>query len=70
MRAFAYTKEIECKLLSLQILGTVAKLDTVSDVLKKLKAPVTSILAVSMNQSSVLLRQAAVKVRNDWFLVE
>lgn len=71
MRAFAKQEKLEVvtKLLSLQILDIVARMDPNGNVLKQITPSVVSILGVAMNHPSAVLRHATVEVRNTWFLV-
>ena len=72
MRTFAVggdensTPDVVVKLLGLQILESIPRLNGARDELLALKPVVLSILAFAMNHPSTLLRQAAVEVRNMW----
>jgi hypothetical protein len=74
MRAYAtagnleYGSEIACKLLALQTLEAAALGS--GDSLRTVKPAVVSVLGAAMNHPSGLLRQAAVEVRNAWYLVD
>jgi hypothetical protein len=76
MRAYAAADGFDsgsglaCKLLALQTLQAATRIVGASQVLKESKAPVVSILGAAMQSKSLLLRQAAVEVRNTWLLVE
>lgn len=61
---------LPCKLLALQVLHSVTKVMGALHTLKECKAPVVSILEAAMNHPLGILRQAAVDVRNTWFLIE
>jgi len=73
MRAYASCadgeSQVACKLLALQVLEAVAQVQGSRDTLSALKPAVVSILGAAMNDSSSVLRYAAVEVRNAWYLV-
>jgi hypothetical protein len=62
------TTDITSKLLALQALESLARIENKSDSLAKLKPAVISILTAAMNHPSSVLRHAAVEVRNVWYL--
>lgn len=64
-------REIGCKVLTLQALGAVANLDDKSAraAVLQVKPAVTALLSMAISQRSVILRSAAVDVRNTWCLV-
>jgi hypothetical protein len=73
LRAYASsdpTTEVSCKLLALQALEGMAHLDGAKDTTAAIQAAVVSILVAATNHPSSLLRQAAVDVRNAWFLLD
>jgi hypothetical protein len=76
MRAYAVTvdsdpvSEITCKLLALQGLATVIRIEGAKGTLQALQKAVVSLLSAAMNHPSSLLRHAAVEARNAWFLLD
>jgi hypothetical protein len=74
MRAYAMTEdsdptsEIANKLLALQALAYIARLEHGRDSIKDIQPAVVSVLSGAMNHPSSLLRSAAVEVRNIWFV--
>jgi hypothetical protein len=59
-----------CKVLALQALETVATVPGApKDLLGAVKPAVVAILGAAMNEKSSVLRQAAVEVRNAWFVI-
>jgi hypothetical protein len=62
------TEGIAFKLLALQALESLIRLDKGQDLLAKTKPAVVSILTAAMNHPSSILRHAAVQVRNVWCL--
>lgn len=74
MRAYATGKgddssDVAVKLLALQALESLAKVNNGRNSLETVKSAVVSILAAAMNHPSGLLRHAAVEVRNAWYVV-
>jgi len=72
LRAYAVTDpttEVGCKLITLQSLGVLTHLDGAKDSVLAVKPAVIAILASAMSQKNILLRSAAVDVRNTWCLV-
>jgi hypothetical protein len=61
--------EVGCKLLSLQALEQIASMEGAKDFAASIQPAVVSIVAAATNHPSGLLRQAAVDVRNAWFLI-
>jgi hypothetical protein len=61
--------EITSKLLALQALEATANTNIAIDTLAILKPAVVSILEGAMNDPSSMLRQAAVEVRNSWYVL-
>lgn len=76
MRAYAVTfdsdpvSEITCKLLALQGLANVIRIEGAKGTLQALQKAVVSLLSAAMNHPSSLLRHAAVEARNAWFLLD
>jgi hypothetical protein len=73
LRAYATsdpTSEVSTKLLALQALEGVAHMDGASQSTAAIKPAVVAVLAAAMNHPSGLLRQAAVDVRNAWYVME
>jgi hypothetical protein len=76
MRAYAVTvdsdpvPEITCKLLALQGLATVIRIEGAKETLQAVQKAVVSLLSAAMNHPSSLLRHAAVEARNAWFLLD
>jgi hypothetical protein len=73
LRAYASSdpsSEIACKLLALQALEGMADMEGAKQFTMSIKPAVVSIIAAAINHPSGLLRQAAVDVRNAWFLME
>jgi hypothetical protein len=76
MRAYAVTvdsdpvSEIACKLLALQGLATVIRIEGAKETLQAVQKAVVSLLSAAMNHPSSLLRHAAVDARNAWFLLD
>jgi hypothetical protein len=76
MRAFAsadamdHNAEISCKLLAMEALQAIAQMHHVPDTLRKLQPAVVSILGAAMNSPLSTVRQAAVQVRNVWYLID
>jgi hypothetical protein len=74
MCAFAVTvhphpvSEITCKLLALQGLATVIRIEGAKETLQAAQKAVASLLSAAMNHPSSLLRHAAVDAWNVWFL--
>ena len=62
--------EVGCKLLALQSLEQIASMDGARDFAASIQPAVVSIVAAATNHPSGLLRQAAVDVRNAWFLMD
>jgi Dos2-interacting transcription regulator of RNA-Pol-II len=59
-----------CKVLALQALETIATVPGApKDLLGTVKPAVVAILGAAMNEKSSVLRQAAVEVRNAWFVI-
>lgn len=63
------TSDIACKLLALQALEAAVRVDN-KKTLRAVKPAVISILGEALNHSSNAMRQAAVEVRNAWFLLD
>lgn len=61
--------DIGCKLVALQALEVLAHLDGAKDSILAVKPAVIAILSSAMSQKNVVLRSAAVDVRNMWCLV-
>ena len=61
--------DIGCKLITLQALEVLAHLDEAKDSILAVKPAVIAILSSAMSQNNVLLRSAAVDVRNVWCLI-
>ena len=74
LRAYAMsdsTSEVSCKLLALQGLEGVAHMEGTSKTsASSIKPAVVAVLAAAMNHPNGLLRQAAVDVRNSWYVLE
>jgi hypothetical protein len=76
MRAYAVTvdsdpvSEITCKLLALQGLAAVIRIEGAKETLQAVQKAVVSLLSAAMNHPSSLLRHAAVEARNAWFLLD
>jgi hypothetical protein len=76
MRAFVsadgmdHDAEISCKLLAMEALQAISQMHHVPDTLRKVKPAVVSILGATMNNPSSIIRQAAVQVRNVWYLID
>jgi len=61
--------DVGCKLITLQALQALAHLDNAKDSILAVKPAVIAILSSSMSQKNVILRSAAVDVKNMWCLV-
>lgn len=61
--------DIGCKLVTLQALEVLTHLDGAKDSILAVKPAVIAILSSAMSQKNVLLRSAAVDVRNMWCLI-
>ena len=73
LRAYAVSSpssEISCKLLALQALEGMAHMDGARLSANSVRPAVVEVLAAAMNHPSGLLRQAAVDVRNAWYVLE
>lgn len=74
LRAYAVsdpTSEISCKLLALQGLEGVARMEGATKAsTTSIQSAVVAVLAAAMNHPSGLLRQAAVDVRNAWYVLD
>jgi hypothetical protein len=73
LRAFAVSdpsSEVSCKLLALQALEGMAHVEGARKSASAIQPAVVAVLAAAMNHPSGLLRQAAVDVRNAWYLME
>ena len=74
LRAYAMsdsTSEVSCKLLALQGLEGVAHMEGTSKAsASSIKPAVVAVLAAAMNHPNGLLRQAAVDVRNAWYVLD
>ncbi len=71
LRAYAVSdpsSDVGCKLITLQALGVLTRLDGAKDSIAAVKPAVIAILSSAMSQKNVLLRSAAVDVRNIWCL--
>ena len=62
--------EVSSKLLALQGLEAMSRVDGAKKAIMTIQPAVVSVLAAAVNHPSGLLRQAAVDVRNAWYLVE
>ena len=72
LRAYAVSdpsRDVGCKLITLQALEALTRLDGAKDSITAVKPAVIAILSSAMSQKNVLLRSAAVDVRNIWCLV-
>jgi hypothetical protein len=73
LRAYAVcdpVTEVSCKLLALQGLEGVAHMEGTKSSTSTIKPAVVAVLAAAMNHPSGLLRQAAVDVRNAWYVLD
>lgn len=73
LRAYAVSdpvSEVSCKLLALQGLEGVAHMEHTKSSNSAIKPAVVAVLAAAMNHPSGLLRQAAVDVRNAWYVLD
>lgn len=73
LRAYAVADsetEVGCKMVVLQALEELSKLDGAKSIIIAVKPAVLAILSSAMNQRIGLLRSAAVDVRNAWCLVD
>lgn len=61
--------EISCKMLALQGLEELSHLEGARSSTVDIKPAVVAVLAAAMNHPSGLLRQAAVDVRNAWYVL-
>ncbi len=71
LRAYAVSDpyvEVGCKLITLQALEVLTHLDGAKDSILSVRPAVIAILASAMSQKNILLRSAAVDVRNTWCL--
>ena len=62
--------EVSSKLLALQGLEAMSRVDGAKKAIMTIQPAVVSVLAAAVNHPSGLLRQAAVDVRNEWYLVD
>lgn len=72
LRAYAVSDpsiDVGCKLITLQALEVLTRLDGAKDSILAVKPAVIAILSSAMSQKNVLLRSAAVDVRNMWCLI-
>ena len=71
LRSYAVSdpsSDVGCKLITLQALEALTRLDGAKDSIAAVKPAVIAILSSAMSQKNVLLRSAAVDVRNIWCL--
>ena len=73
LRAYAISdpsSEVACKLLALQALEGMARMEGAKVSAITVRPAVVEVLASAMNHPSGLLRQAAVDVRNAWYVLD
>ncbi len=73
LRAYAVcdpVTEVSCKLIALQGLEGVAHMEGTKSSTSTIKPAVVAVLEAAMNHPSGLLRQAAVDVRNAWYVLD
>jgi hypothetical protein len=71
LRAYSISSEVSCKLLALQGLEAVAHMEGArKSSTSSIQPAVVAVLAAAMNHPSGLLRQAAVDVRNAWYVLD
>ena len=64
------SSEVSTKLLALQGLAALTNLDGARKAVTTIQPAVVSVLGPAINHPSGMLRQAAVDVRNAWYLVD